>query len=247
MIGIEHQRDLFTHGMGTDDIGVGPDRIDVVALVDEPSLAQQAGVPVRGPALVHDLAGKYRIEVKGLLADGEEDVPLPLVQVGGAGRDEPQEVALRARGQRRTSSGFRHGFRGLAGQILKAAPEVAGRRRRAFADERGIRFPDDAAKGVDVGFQRQGSVEDLLDPLPAVLLDRGGDPSRVLRRLVHETVADLLLAAPEQRVVLREVGMTEHVRDDQRVLRHVVATSQVGASRLPGNTTSKRRECPIRC
>src|SRR5215510_5480401 len=57
-------------------------------------------MPVRCPPFVHDLGGEYRIEVEGLSAHHEEDVPLPVLKLGRMVRDKPQQVVLRARRQR---------------------------------------------------------------------------------------------------------------------------------------------------
>src|SRR5690606_34371512 len=57
-------------------------------------LAQQPRMPVRRPALVHDLRREQRIEVERLLAYGEEDVALPALELRRVVCDEPEEVAL---------------------------------------------------------------------------------------------------------------------------------------------------------
>ena len=52
------------------------------------------GVPVGGPALVHDLGLSLRGEVVGLLADDREDVPLPVLERRVLD-EEVQDIALR--------------------------------------------------------------------------------------------------------------------------------------------------------
>src|SRR5581483_5377123 len=54
------------------------------------------GVPVAGPALVHDLGLELWIEVIGLLTDDLEDILLPRLDMRVV-RQEPEQVALRMR------------------------------------------------------------------------------------------------------------------------------------------------------
>ena len=67
-----------------------------------------------------------------------------------------------------------------------------------------------------------------------VLLDGPADLARVRSGLLDDLVAHLLLAALEQRVVLREVRVPEHVRRDERVLLQRVVAREVGAAGVAG-------------
>src|SRR5687767_10955189 len=58
-------------------------------------------MPVRGPALIHDLTREDRIEIKRLFANREEDVALPWLHLGRVLRDEPQQVTFGMRRDRR--------------------------------------------------------------------------------------------------------------------------------------------------
>jgi hypothetical protein len=60
-----------------------------------------------------------------------------------------------------------------------------------------IRLAMEALKRIDEGFQGEGGIEDRLHALLPVRLDRLTDLPGVRRRLIHDTVADLLLAALE--------------------------------------------------
>ena len=78
--------------------------------------------------------------------------------------------------------------------------------------------------------ERQRRVEDLLDARLAVVLDGLADLARVRRGLLDDLVADLFLALLEQRVVLREIRVAEHVCRDERVLLQRVVAREVGAA-----------------
>src|SRR3546814_9857518 len=54
-------------------------------------------MPVAGPALVHDLAGKHRIKIKRFLPHRQENIPLPAFHVRGITRYEPQQIRFRMR------------------------------------------------------------------------------------------------------------------------------------------------------
>ena len=87
-----------------------------------------------------------------------------------------------------------------------------------------------ALERVDVRLEREHRIEHLLDSRQAVLLDGGADLACVASRLLDDAITDLLLAALEQGVVLREVGMTQHVRKDECVLLQRVVAGQIGAA-----------------
>ncbi len=55
---------------------------------------------------------------------------------------------------------------------------------------------------------------------------------RVAGRVLDDMLAHLLLAAPEQQVVLGEIGVTEHVRGHQYVIRQAIAGGEVGVARI---------------
>ena len=82
--------------------------------------------------------------------------------------------------------------------------------------------------------ERERRIEHLLDARLAVLLDGRADLARMRGRLLDDAVADLLLAALEQRVVLREVGVAEHVRRHERVLLQRVVAGEIRAARVAG-------------
>jgi len=104
--------------------------------------------------------------------------------------------------------------------VVSIAPHPA----RAFANR------TQRLKRVDVRFERQRRVERLLDARLAVVLDCLTDLSRVRRCLLDDLVADLLLALLEQRVVLGEICMAEHVRGDERVLLERVVPGEIGST-----------------
>jgi len=54
----------------------------------------------------------------------------------------------------------------------------------------------------------------------------------VRRGLLDDLVADLLLALLEQRVVLREIRVAEHVGGDERVLLQRVVAREIGSARV---------------
>jgi hypothetical protein len=56
------------------------------------------------------------------------------------------------------------------------------------------------------------------------------DAVRVRGGLLHDVAARHLVEAREQRIVLREVGVAEHMRGDQRVLGERIAVHEEGAA-----------------
>jgi hypothetical protein len=101
VIGIRRERGLLLRCVRAHDVGVRLDRVEILVVRQEVGLAQQARVPVRRPALVHDLAGEHGIEIERLLAHGAEHVTLPLLELGRVLGDEPEQVALGLRRNRR--------------------------------------------------------------------------------------------------------------------------------------------------
>src|SRR5215471_9379724 len=81
MIRIDRQGERAARRVRAHHVGVSLDRGQVDVLRQEVGFAQQSGVPIGGPALVHDLTGEYRIEVERLLAYGEKNVSLPAFEL----------------------------------------------------------------------------------------------------------------------------------------------------------------------
>src|ERR1700684_3306133 len=78
--------------------------------------------------------------------------------------------------------------------------------------------------GSSFGFAGVGH---LLDRIEAVGLDMPLDLARVARRMLDDVRAALVLTAAEQHVVLREIGVTEHVRGDENVIREPIAGGEI--------------------
>src|SRR5262249_6302603 len=152
-------------------------------------------------------------------ADRAEDVALPLLEIRGIFGDEPKQVALglgrnrRARALERRVDGL-----GAAGQILEALLERIIDGMARGLDVLGIALAAQQLERVDVRLERQRGVEHLLDACLPKVLDGLANLARVRSGLLDDLVTDLLLALLEQRVVLREVRVAEHVRGDERVL-----------------------------
>ena len=87
---------------------------------------------------------------------------------------------------------------------------------------------------VNVRFERKRGVEHRLDALLAVLGQRFLDAMRARGGLLENPAAGHRHRAHEQRVAAREIGVTEHVRQDQHVLRKRVAVDEVGMARIAG-------------
>src|SRR6188508_3710383 len=151
-------------------------------------------MPVRRPALVHDLAGEDGMEIERLLAHGAENVALPLLELRRVLGDEPQQVALgrrRDRGARALER--RVGRRSAARQVVEALLETAlvhGTRRFDVAR---IAVAPQELDRIDVSLERKRRIEHLLDAVLAVLLDGHADLPRMSGRLLDDLVADLLL------------------------------------------------------
>jgi hypothetical protein len=207
----------------------------MIWLRQEVGLAQEARVPVGRPALVHDLAGEHRVEVQRLGAHHEEDVALPLLQLGRIVGDEPEQVVLRVRRHAGAQRAERQRFRPrFAGQRLEPLLEAALPRRHLVGDELGIAAAVQLAFHVDVRLEGERRVEHAFDALDAVLADRQLDAVRVRGGLLDDVAARHGVEAREQLVVPGEVGVAEHVRGHQRVLGERVAVHQEGAARVAG-------------
>src|SRR6185295_9853813 len=120
-------------------------------------------MPVRGPALVHDLAREHGVEVERLFAHGSKDVALPLLELRRVLRDEPEQVALgRGRQARALALELLLGRNRSAGEVVEALLEAVGPRRTLWLDILGITLPAQALERIDVRFEGQGGVEHLL-------------------------------------------------------------------------------------
>src|SRR5690606_1031755 len=134
------------------------------------------------PALVHDLRREEGIEVEGLLAHGEENVPLPILELGRVVGDEPEQIAF---GMRR----YRRALALLDGR--PGAVRIEGRETSAelVVDDLGLRqilritLASQRLVDIDVLLERERGVEHRLDALHAVALDRLLDLPRVTRRV----------------------------------------------------------------
>ena len=67
-----------------------------------------------------------------------------------------------------------------------------------------------------------------------VFFDGHSDPPGVARRQFDDLVAELLLAAAEQLIVLGEVCVAQHMCRHQGVLLHAIVSGQVRAARVTG-------------
>jgi hypothetical protein len=193
-------------------------RIQVLVLRQKIGLAQQSRMPVRGPALIHDLASEHGIEIERFLAHGQENVTLPLLEIGRIFGDEPQQVPLRGRRQGGARALERLVDRGCcARQIVETALKSVGAAELRRLEVLRIALTAQRLKRIDMRFEREGRVEDLLDTILAVLLYGLADTPRMRRCLLDDPVAHLLLATFEKRIVLGEIGMAQNVRRNERV------------------------------
>ena len=191
-------------------------------------------MPVRSPPFVHDLAREHRIEIERLLANGEEHVALPCVELATVLGQEPQQVVLRVprRGLVQRLLG-----RGCAGKRLPPLVERVGRlpglpiavSRRAWDGALIQR-----AVHVDVRLERERRVEHRLDALLAVIRERRLDAMRAGRRLLENASTRHLHRALEERVAPRKIRVPEHVRDDEHVLRERVRVDEIGLAGIAG-------------
>src|SRR5512139_2216272 len=155
-------------------------------------------MPVRRPALVHDLARENGMEIERLLAHGAKDVPLPCLELRRVLGDEPQQVALGFRRERGAGALERRlGHRSAARQVVEALLETALLHGARGVDVARIAVAPQELNGIDMRLERERRVEHLLDASLAVLLDGRADLPRMRGRLLDDAVADLLLAALE--------------------------------------------------
>src|SRR5262249_26739142 len=82
---------------GRENAGVEAREFEVL-LRGNVHLPQDARVPERRPALIHDLSLHLRQEVEHLVADDGADVSLPLFELRGPLQEEEEDVFLRLRG-----------------------------------------------------------------------------------------------------------------------------------------------------
>ncbi len=238
VIRIDRERHAFAAAMRAHHVGMALDRVEIGLLRQEIRLAQQPRVPVRGPALVHDLGGEHGIEIERLLAHGEEDVALPAFEVGRVVGDEPQQVALgmrryRARFWRNAVRSTPAGggsseakrLRNMSSVARSWAPDTRDKRSRCSAGSRSMCCSSASAASSTASTRWH-----------AVFLDRAPDLPRVVRGMLDDVLAHLLLAAPEHHVVAREIRVPEHVRGHQHVL----------GERRCSTRGRRARDCPER-
>ena len=197
-------------------------------------------MPVRGPALVHDLGGEHRIEIERLLAHREKDVALPALHVGSIGGDEPQAGRARDAGaEGRAACAWRRGGRGrgVQGVVARAKRVVAALRRHGRV--LGIALAAQRLIEIDVLLERERGIEHLFHGVEAVGLDVALDLAGVCRGMFDDLCVALILAASKLHVVLGEIGVPEHVCGHQHVVGKAVARGEIGVAR-------DRRETPPR-
>ena len=154
----------------------------------------------------------------------------------------------------RSRSGMRRNRRALLAPpapVLAAAGSSAAKRLRKSSSTSGFasRRTRDSARGAATDRRRcaaraRAPHRARLHALHAVGLDRLLDLARVIGGVLDDVLAHLLLAAPEQQVVAREVRVTEHVRGDQDVLREAVARGQIGVARVAGKHHLEQARVP---
>src|SRR3954449_11758766 len=173
MVGIDGERRLLAARERAHHVRMRLDRRQIERLRQELRFAQEARVPVRGPALVHDLAGEHRVEVERLRAHHQEDVALPLLELGGVVGDEPEEVVLRVRRDRRPHQARLHRFRLLdPGQPPEARLEwVLGRPHRRH-HELGVALAVQLARDVETSTNDTGLATALLAHHPDTSLEQ---------------------------------------------------------------------------
>jgi hypothetical protein len=86
---------------------------------------------------------------------------------------------------------------------------------------------------VDVNVLLEGKrrIQHRLDALHAMGLDGLLDLPRMIGGVLDDALAHLLLTAPEQEIIAREVGVPEHVAGHQDVLGQAIAGGEIG---MPG-------------
>src|SRR5579871_6011261 len=202
MVGIDAERHLLLGRHRAHDIGVTLDRVEIGLLRHEVRLAQQPRVPVGGPALIHDLRGEYGIEIERLLTHCEEDVALPTLHLGRVVRYEPQQVTLRMRRHRGAFADLDPGAGGRGIERGEAAAEgIVGEDLGVFGVFR-VTLTSQLLIDVDMLLECERRIERRLDALRAMRLDRRLDLAGVIGSVLDDALAHLLLAAPEQQVVV---------------------------------------------
>ena len=158
--------DLLLGGHRPHYVRVALDGVEVRLLGHEVRLAQQPRVPVRRPALVHDLRGEDRVEIERLLAHGEKDVTLPALHLRRVVGDEPQQVALRMRRHRRTLLRLEAAARGRGRlERREALAEVIVDQRLGVGEVLRVARAPQRLIDVDVLLERQRRIERGFHPL----------------------------------------------------------------------------------
>src|SRR5581483_8854035 len=142
---------------------VHPRELDVL-VVAQLQLADDARMPVRRPALVHDFGLHLRDEVEHLVPHDLDDVTLPVLQIRRVLDEEQEEILLRPL---RDAARLRRMRRGtlVRGQQVVVLARLRLRRLAALLP----RMAKPLVR-VDVLLDRQDGVEELLD-LPAPVLE----------------------------------------------------------------------------
>ncbi len=96
-----------------------------------------------------------------------------------------------------------------------------------------VGFAPQAAIDIDILLQRQRGIEHSLHGIEPVGLDVPLDLPRMAGGVFDDVLADLFLRASKQQVVLREIGMTQHVSRHQNVVGQTIARGNIGAARVP--------------
>ena len=186
-------------------------------LVGQGQFPHDLQMPEGGPTLVGDLGHKLRPEVHAFGPHDGQNVPLPVLQVGGEIHQELQQVGLRARGEAGglgrlllRGAGLEEVVVGRLGPFLPFPPGPGARPFRAVVGRVGVQR------------KRQGPVQEPLHLVLAVLELVTPDAPRVeARGLQH---------IPRRRgkvgVVFEEVDVAQHVGDDEFVLHRGVGLQQ---------------------
>ena len=200
------------------------------------------GVPVGGPAFVHDLGHALRGEVVGLVADDGEDVGLPGLERGVLEEEEEDvadgfggdDFALAVGLRFHAGAFFLHEFArvdeavhvgfGLEarGGFLGAVDVGIG---EGFVGPPQPAFEEDGV-GVDEVFDGEADVEEFFDAFEAEAFDVFADAGGVVGHAVHH----LAVGLGEPEVDFEEIAMAVNVGHDEFLIHDGVGFLEVGVA-----------------
>jgi len=219
----------------------------VIAVVDDVSggealVDHDGGMPVAGPAFVHNFGLGLRGEVVGFVADDREDVGLPGIERGML-KQEEHDVAFGTLGD--FSLGWFVGggvvfLSGLFAWVDVRVHVVFGGKsgRLLFVGIRflvgkivaagGVSTLDEGGVDIDEVFDAEAGVDEVFDLFDADFVHGAADAAAVVGHFVHH----FAIGVGEPVVIFEKIAMAVDVGHDHGLVDAAVAAHEVGVARI---------------